>query len=168
MLISHKKKFITIDIPKTGTRSLRETLTPLDIVDIAGQETGKFCQHSTALDCMRDLGSKLIFKNYFSFCIVRNPWERYLSFFKYYQEKAKEYLEAKNYKEWNIYKIKQGKYCLNLFNKKNEQEILKIIINKNLSQSQYFTNKNKDIIVSYVALFENIKKNLITFAKLLK
>ena len=34
MLISHKHKFITIDIPKTATRSLRETLLPQNIIDI--------------------------------------------------------------------------------------------------------------------------------------
>jgi len=36
MLISHKHKFITIDIPKTATRSLRETLLPQNIIDIVG------------------------------------------------------------------------------------------------------------------------------------
>ena len=157
MLISHKKKFITIDIPKTGTRSLRETLTPLDIVDIAGQETGKFCQHSTALGCMRDLGSKIIFKNYFSFCIVRNPWERYLSFFKYYKDKAEKYLKTTDFKEWKDSKIKQGKYAADLFKINDYHRILKSIIINQKEQSYYFLNKNKDIIVSHIARFENLQ-----------
>ena len=37
MLISHSHKFVTIDIPKTGTRSMRETLNPLGIIDVIGK-----------------------------------------------------------------------------------------------------------------------------------
>ena len=52
MLISHKHKFVTIDIPKTGTRSMRETLQPLGIIDIVGPQSASvgFWQHSTALE----------------------------------------------------------------------------------------------------------------------
>ena len=85
MLISHKHKFITIDIPKTGTRTLRESLQPLGIIDVVGQPEWKnFYQHGSINDC--ELGFKdrgWDFENYFKFSVVRNPWKRYVSFFKW-------------------------------------------------------------------------------------
>lgn len=58
MLISHKHKFITIDIPKTATRSLRETLLPQNIIDM--QE--KYAQYKKQnVDRLRiDLIKKLL------------------------------------------------------------------------------------------------------------
>jgi len=159
MLISHKNRFITIDIPKTATRSLRETLLPLSLLDIIGQSAGKsFYQHGTALDCQKgftDIG--LNFSDYFSFCIVRNPWRRYLSFFKYYKEKAEEYLTAKDFQEWENSKIEQGKIAANLFKTNDYHHTLKTIIINQPEQSHYFLNKNQDIMVSHVARFENLQ-----------
>ena len=161
MLISHKHKFITIDIPKTGTRSLRETLSSLSVLDIVGQpeEDKVFYQHGNALDCKNGLESiGLDFSLYFSFCVVRNPWERYLSFFKYYKDKAEKYLKTTDFKEWKDSKIKQGKYAADLFKINDYHRILKSIIINQKEQSYYFLNKNKDIIVSHIARFENLQK----------
>jgi len=159
MLISHKRKFITIDIPKTGTRSLRDTLLPLKIIDIVGQpECKNFYQHGTALHCKKELQNiGLNFNDYFSFCVVRNPWERYTSFFRYYKQKAIEYTETKDHKHWNSSRIKQGKFCVDLFSNNSEQQIMRKIINNKPAQSQYFLNQNKQIMVSYIALFEKIQ-----------
>jgi len=167
MLISHKCKFITIDIPKTGTRSLRESLRPLNVLDIIGGEDDRFKQHGTALECKYDLQSFLgyDFDEYFSFCIVRNPWERYLSFFKYYKEKGEEYLQTTDYSKWTKPQILQGEFASNLFTNKDEQKILKIIINTNKNQTEYYTNENQDIMVSHIAKFENIQKEFDYFCK---
>jgi hypothetical protein len=165
MLISHNYKFITIDIPKTGTRSLRTTLLPLDIIDIVGVANRvDFQQHGKAIECERDLKRLgYNFKDYFSFCVVRNPWDRYLSFFKYYKEKAEEYLKADQYDEWSEVKIAQGKSCVELIKNRNDQQILKIIILNNYCQSDFYLNADGEIMVSYIAEFANLKKEFDKF-----
>lgn len=159
MLISHKCKFITIDIPKTGTRSLRESLRPLNVLDIIGGEDDRFKQHGTALECKYDLQGFLgyDFDEYLSFCIVRNPWERYLSFFRYYKDKAESYLNTQDI-QFTEEEIKQVKNSFDLFNTYTNQQVLKIIILNNRQQSDYYLNHNNENIISYIADFSYIEK----------
>ena len=160
MLISHKNKLITIDIPKTGTRSLRITLMPLGIIDIIGSAVSTdFPQHGTALECKQSLENLgYNFDDYFSFCVVRNPWDRYLSFFKYFKEKADEYIQTSDYSQWHDVKINQGKTSVRLFSEGSEQDILRKIINSQTAQSEYFLNNNQKIMISHIGDFTNLEK----------
>lgn len=160
MLISHKYKFITIDIPKTGTKSFRETIRPLNILDIIGHPTSTdFPQHGTALECKQSLENLgYNFDDYFSFCVVRNPWDRYLSFFKYFKEKADEYLKTSDYSKWNSIRVNQGKASVRLFSKGSEQDILRKIINSHTAQSSYYLDNNQKIMISHVGDFTNLEK----------
>ena len=80
MLISHKYKFITIDIPKTGTTSINNALSRFM------QENDFNCsmlrkmgmRHGTYEECISKFPN---YKNYFSFAFVRNPWDMMLSFY---------------------------------------------------------------------------------------
>jgi hypothetical protein len=92
MIISHKHKFIFIAIPKTGTHSfrfaLRKQLAEGDdeqvsllvhkkssYSEIAGIPHG----HIDALTIRQVVGEE-IWKSYFKFACVRDPWERFVSF----------------------------------------------------------------------------------------
>lgn len=135
MLISHKHKFITIDIPKTGTRTLRETLEPLGIIDVTGQPEWKnFYQHGSINDC--ELGFKARgwdFENYFKFSVVRNPWKRYVSFFKW----------MKNNETRRVFSMED-------------------IIKTRPSQDFYLL-KNKNLAVDMVGQLENIEASFSSF-----
>jgi chondroitin 4-sulfotransferase 11 len=161
MLISHSHKFITIDIPKTATRSLRETFVPQNIIDIVGEPNlnADFYQHGTAQQCSNSL-QKLNknFSDYFSFVIVRNPWDRYYSFFKYYKEYAKKYKNKDTSIKWNDVAVNQGRICVRLFEGETDEIVLRNIILNNSCQSDYYTNKNGEIMVSHIAKFENLNK----------
>ena len=82
MILSHKYKFVTIDIPKTGTRSLRESL-PLGVIDECGKANfeAEFYQHDGAIRLKKQFKkNNWNWSCYFKFTVVRNPWARYFSF----------------------------------------------------------------------------------------
>tara|TARA_B100000035_G_scaffold311618_1_gene321501 strand:- start:10203 stop:10745 length:543 start_codon:yes stop_codon:yes gene_type:complete len=69
-VVNHKLKCIFVEVPKTGSTSIRAIIgqppTPhLNIVQIENQVT------------------KNQFNKYFKFAFVRNPWDRALSLYKY-------------------------------------------------------------------------------------
>ena len=99
MIISHKYKFITIDVPKTGTTSINHLLLPLlGIEDIFSyhqyrlqkiQTEAKPTQDDMRHSTYSEIISKFLnVKNYFKFCFVRNPWDRILSFYLFKKHNA--------------------------------------------------------------------------------
>lgn len=88
MLISNKKKFIFIHIPKTGGTSLRTSLEAYtDVGEWRGftphgharQKNKLITKHGYAINAMKVLGNT--YNKYFSFCIVRNPWDWLVSIY---------------------------------------------------------------------------------------
>lgn len=97
MLISHSHKFVTIDIPKTGTSSLRTMLNPLGIIDVIGGgiTDTRFYQHGSALDCKEQFDKRgWNWNSYTKSSIIRDPWKRYVSWMLYNIETAKDYEKA--------------------------------------------------------------------------
>jgi hypothetical protein len=164
MLISHKHKFITIDIPKTGTRSFRESLIPLDVVDIHGKPNldSEFYQHDGVIRAKKQfIRHNFNWGDYFKFTIARNPWARYFSFFKYFKNYGEKYLRRDKSIKWREPEINQGKCCIELFKGKDDQTVLKNIILNNNSQDSYYCDKNGEIIVDHIASFENLEDEFI-------
>ena len=160
MLISHKHKFITIDIPKTGTRSFRESLVPLGVIDEFGAPNlnSEFYQHDGAIRARKQFAKKnWNWNEYFKFIIVRNPWQRYFSFFKYFKSYGEKYMRRDESINWHEPEINQGKLCVELFKNKDDQTILKNIILNNDSQDTYYCNESGKIMVDHIASFENLR-----------
>jgi chondroitin 4-sulfotransferase 11 len=164
MLISHKHKFITIDIPKTGSRSLRESLLPLGIIDIRGLPDYKaeFYQHDFSIRAKKQFEKNdWSWNDYFKFTIVRNPWARYFSFFKYFKSYGEKYLSRDKSIDWKKPEINQGKLCVELFKGKDDQAAFKNIILNNNSQDSYYCDENGEIIVNHIASFENLSNEFV-------
>jgi hypothetical protein len=160
MLISHKHKFITIDIPKTGTRSLRESLLPLGIIDVSGLPNfcTEFYQHDCAIRAKKQFAkNNWNWNDYFKFTIVRDPWTRYFSFFKYFKSYGEKYLRRDKSINWKKPELNQGKLCVELFENKDDQTVLKNIILNNDSQDSYYCDENGEIIVDHIASFEDLQ-----------
>ena len=164
MLISHKNKFITIDIPKTGSRSLRESLLPLGIVDIHGEPNldSEFYQHDGVIRVKKQFEKNgWNWNDYFKFTIVRNPWARYFSFFKYFKSYGEKYSRRDESINWGEPEINQGQLCVKLFKNKDDQTVLKNIILNNNSQDSYYCDESGEIIVDHIASFENLENEFV-------
>ncbi len=96
MIISHKFKFIFVHIPKTGGCSIEHQLIPkLGTEDLITDTMNyghikdlkaKFYKipHHSTLDEILDKFPET--KNYFKWAIVRNPWDRMVSLYHFYQQ----------------------------------------------------------------------------------
>lgn len=165
MLISHKNKFISIDIPKTGTRSLRTALLPTGCIDICNDNPtqdvkGLFSHHGTASECRRGFKEKgWDFNEYFKFSIIRNPWLRYFSFFKYYFMKMNEFIDCEDISKMSKKEIHQSQICLDLFkNVKEYKDIMNIIVEENFSQNSFISDESGEVIVNKLLKFEDLDK----------
>lgn len=82
-MISHKHKFLFIQIPKTATSSIHDVLAQHMEYDYA--KISRHAKYSEASEFYPEC------KNYFKFCFVRNPWDRLLSFYFFKKtDKAKQ------------------------------------------------------------------------------
>jgi hypothetical protein len=173
MLISHKHKFITVDIPKTGTRSLRESLSPLHILEPTSKtiELG-LQQHSSANNTRLTFkkvhkvahgGYIPVWDDYFKYTVVRNPWQRYFSFFKYYKNYGEMYLRQDASIKWDVHTIAQGKLCVELFENKDNQSVLKYIMSIHPCQDKYYCNGKGEVLIDHIAEFENLQKEFAYF-----
>lgn len=165
MLISHKHKFITIDIPKTGSRSLRESLSPLNILDIVGlpDRRATFYQHGSAIECKNSLKNiQIKYDEYHTFCVVRNPWERYCSYLRYFKMYAELYRSRDSSIKWTTPEVRQGESCVDMFENKTDTQVLEHIIDKYPAQHHYYMHNDK-IIVDHIAEFSRLSEEFESF-----
>lgn len=74
MLISNPQRFVFIHVPRTGGTSIRSVLTQ-EVPSI----TSNHDRHATACEVKKNI----IWEEYFSCAIVRNPWDRLLSYYMF-------------------------------------------------------------------------------------
>lgn len=164
MLISHKLRFIIIDIPKTGTMSYSATLKPyVDLIGVFKHETDyySFYQHESSLEAK----NKFIkfgwdWENYFKYVTIRNPWSRYSSYYIWVKNKfdSIKHLDIDSIKCLNEKKFAlRWKKIFTLYNN-NAQKIIQHIVKSNNSQDYYFVS-NGDLLVDYVAKTEEINQH---------
>jgi hypothetical protein len=154
MIISHKYKFIFTAIPKTATHAIRFALRPhLGEEDL--EQVGLFIKKAfpfkeTAgiphghIKCkeIKPLLTPEIWDNYFKFAIVRNPYDRFVS-----------YCAFTNLNNPDFVKNPQSYMYRALLDKKTHKSLWFI------PQHEYITNEEGELIVDYVGRQEELENS---------
>jgi len=147
----NKRKIIFIHIPKTAGISLVKSI--FGDVTLEGHRSVSFYKQV--------FGNR--YSDFFTFTIVRNPWDRLYSAYKFL-EKGGMNIHDKNAFETHlsIYRDFED-FVLNGLNKKITLEIMHLI-----PQHEFVCDKNGKIIVDHIGRFENLNKSIEKINDILK
>jgi len=130
-MVSHKHKCIFVEIPKTGSTSIRSIL----------EDSKKPGRHFTIVE-IQNLVTKQQFDEYFKFAFVRNPWDRELSLYKYI---------LKNTTHHSHKKYLKFRHPVNFSKFLRQRPVL-------LQQYDYVSN-NGEIQLNFIGRFENLQQD---------
>jgi len=148
-MISHHHKYIFVHIPKTGGTSIERTLQRNEPESKNSDQLllGKNDDPASGPPELMHLKAQQYFKlnhldeniydDYFKFAIVRNPWDRVASFYKYFN-----YCRRFNFKTYVMKYLKKD------------------IENRGWlfdSQHRFLTDRNGELIVDYIGRFESLQ-----------
>lgn len=160
MLISNKYKFVIINIPKTGTKSHRETLREyIDHIGLPRPNDKDFYQHETIISAKKKfIDRSWDWSMYFKYTIVRNPWSRFASLYfwannTYTNNLNKDLDTLPKALKLNFLGLQKMFSQLN----HNPKKIFKHMI-KTTNKQEDFLCINKTIAVDHIARFENISQ----------
>jgi len=139
----YSKKIIFVHIPKTAGISVAKAI--FGDVSLEGHRSIMFYKNLLNED----------FSEYFTFSVVRNPWDRLYSAFKFL-EKGGINIHDRNAYEQYLEEYKDFEdFVINGLNKKMIYEIMHFI-----PQSEFICSKDGKIDVNYIARFENLKDDI--------
>ena len=147
----YESKTIFIHIPKTAGISLVKSI--FGDVTLEGHRSVSFYKQV--------FGNR--YSDFFTFTIVRNPWDRLYSAYKFLQKGGINIHDENAFEtHLSIYKDFED-FVLNGLNEKIIWEIMHLI-----PQYEFVCDKNGKIIVDYVGRFENLKKSVDKINDILK
>lgn len=147
----YESKTIFIHIPKTAGISLVKSI--FGDVTLEGHRSVSF--YKQVFDST--------YSDFFTFTIVRNPWDRLYSAYKFLQKGGMNIHDKNAFETYlSIYRDFED-FILNGLNKKIISEIMHFI-----PQHEFVCDKHGKIIVDYVGKFENLNKSLDEINSILK
>lgn len=81
MIVSHSRKFIFVSNPKTGSTSIDFALAKFNDEPLLNEivEDGLYTQRHMPAQILKETISDRVWKEYFKFSFVRNPWDWFIS-----------------------------------------------------------------------------------------
>lgn len=140
-----RKRVIFLHIPKTAGTSIRETL--LFYPPFRG--INQYDQHHTTRQILYLIG-KEEWKNSFTFCFVRNPWDRLLSQHRYFVRKKIITEKDTNFNYWANRKI----------NNALKNDPLKLLNKHFYPASDWMKDKHGNLMQpNFIGRFENVEND---------
>ena len=137
-MISHKHKFIFIEVPKTGTRSICSVLENNFSAVVLRPHLGASKWH-THLERYQARFPKKI-PSYFKFCFVRNPWDKIVS--QYHFNRHSFGMNDYTFEEY-VHAFKRGKRISWL----------------NYDFLSWMTDDKGNMLMNFVGRFENLQED---------
>lgn len=170
MFISESKSLVGVSIPKTGSRSIREAFSSAGLISFSGSpdRSDPLYQHSTAHHILLQMNNAgLNTENYNVCCVVRNPWERYFSFYKYAKEYIHKYKNKVEHINWDEAALRQGKVLSDLYEKIKlyndrasvDQIFFRSLILRNRPQSDFIFNDRGENLISHILKQETLQED---------
>jgi hypothetical protein len=150
-MISHKQKFIFIHIPKNAGTTIEWCLFGHDKKEenLYGVHGGIVLQHLKANELQETVGNE-IFKTYFKFSFVRNPFSKCVSEYFWEINHLGEHL---NFRSWVKLKLP------NLIKTSENNNIRRIRQKHNLEQYKFLYNAQGGLIVDFIGKIENLQED---------
>ena len=166
-MISHKHKFLSIRIPKTGSTSVTTILKPyfdIEGEDIGSREGNTYYHHRTT-KYMKSHFEKMEwnFDDYFKFAFVRNPFEREVSSWEYAHKIVHMYEKYKETKsnlcpDKRVYNQK-----LQIVKMKNFKTLCSRQFTDYDTYSMFYRDKHTEKnLLDFIGKFENLQEDFNT------
>ena len=147
--ILHNHKSIFVHIPKTAGNSITSILTELSKSDMGFSP--KIAKHAKAFEVKALLGGK-IWDQYFTFAMVRNPWDLMVSSYHWWQQKAK----GIPYHSNHALKVGKMKDLNEFLNSRYGQEQIN---ERRGNIFDWITDRNGNIIIDFIGKAESLDKD---------
>ncbi len=167
MLISHRRQFIFVHVPKTAGQSVAAAFRPYAdhpeeylVNRLLGSmafrlnrclryKVRKFRKHARAAKIRRQLPTD-VFDRYFKFAFVRNPWDRWVSLYHF----IREYPSHHRHKQ--VLRLSFEEFLDTLARKQKRR------------QKPFLTDADGNLLVDYVGRFETLQADFAHLARVLK
>jgi len=137
--LPNRKMAIFVHIPKTAGTSLKRSLG----FPVAGKSKGKYRKHHTIPE-MRAILPEKVWDRAFKFSIIRNPWDRMVSYYLFTKRKAFEKrgeVDFPDFKSW-------------LHETLENEDLYQTIF---MPQAAWLYDEQGQLMVDYVGRFENLE-----------
>lgn len=154
MIISHSRKFIFIKSRKTASHSIQVSLEKFceadDVVlyankDVKSGTKTKLHEHSSYHE-VQEIVTSEVWKSYFKFAFVRNPWDLVVSRYYWNHGNKKEKTSVRDFRNW-VVKYLQSEY---------------------LQDRPHLYTGGKSSELDFVGKFESLEKDYKVLCNLLK